>query len=429
MNGDVLPHEVRHSRLINASPVYYGWVILFVGAVGSILSSPGQTYVISVFIDYFIKDLGVDRWLVSTLYTAGTLGGSFALPFVGRQIDKRGPRLILGYVCVLFGLTCIGMGYVKGAVGLGLGFFALRMLGQGSLGLVCKNAINQWWVRRRGFVMGIAGVAASLLGSGSFPGLVNWMIPEFGWRTSYIILGFGVLTIMVPLGAIFIRNRPEDYGLQPDGHAEDNEAKGDDEPLEVNWTLDEAIRTPTFWIVSASLGSMSALSTGMTFHFFSIFDDSGLSSSVAASVFLPIAAVGASVQFAGGLLIDRIPVRLMVAVALLLQSTALVMASILTGAEMALGMGVIMGMRGGLQLIVSSVVWAKFFGRRYLGSITGVSSTLMVGSSALGPMPFGVARDIFGSYHLVLNAFAVIPTILAVLCLVYAKTPRRKSGP
>jgi hypothetical protein len=118
----------------------------------------------------------------------------------------------------------------------------------------------------------------------------------------------------------------------------------------------------------------------------------------------------------------------MIAVALVLQSTVLIIAPELASVEMALGMGVLMGIRGGLQLIVSNVVWAKFFGRRYLGTITGVTSTLMVGSSALGPMPFGVARDWFGSYHLVLTAFAVIPIILAVLCLILGKPPQRPSA-
>jgi len=422
--GSMTPQPIN-SKMINASPIYYGWVILVVGAIGGILTSPGQTYAISVFIDYFIRDLGVSRSLVSTLYTAGTLLGSFALPFVGRQIDKRGVRVIIAMTSCLLGLTCIYMGFIQNALMLGLGFFALRMLGQGSLSLASKNAINQWWVRRRGLAMGITGMATALLGSGTFPGIVTWMILRYGWRLSYILLGVGVLIIMVPLGSIFIRNRPEDYGLQPDGHADENADASNATPIEDNWTLNEAIKTPTFWIIAASMGAMSALSTGLTFHFFSIFSDSGLSSTVAASVFLPIAAVGASVQFAGGMLIDRIPVRAMIALALLLQSTVLIMAPELRSAEMALGMGIMMGIRGGLQLIVSSVVWAKYFGRRYLGTITGVTSTLMVGSSALGPMPFGVARDWFGSYHLVLTVLAVPPVILAVLCLIYARTPRR----
>ena len=240
----------KHSKMINASPIYYGWVILVVGAIGGILTSPGQTYAISVFIDYFIQDLGVSRSLVSTLYTVGTLLGSFALPFVGRQIDKRGVRVIIGTVGILLGLTCIYMGFIQNALMLGAGFFALRMLGQGSLGLVSKNAINQWWVRRRGLAMGITGVATALLGSGTFPALVTWMIASYGWRMSYILLGYAVLIIMVPLGFIFIRNRPEDYGLQPDGHTSDEDTSGA-APIEDNWTLNEAIKTPTFWIISA----------------------------------------------------------------------------------------------------------------------------------------------------------------------------------
>lgn len=50
--------------------MYYGWVILVVGALGGVLTSPGQTYAFSAFLDHFITDLGLSRSLVSTLYTA-----------------------------------------------------------------------------------------------------------------------------------------------------------------------------------------------------------------------------------------------------------------------------------------------------------------------------------------------------------------------
>ena len=114
------------------------------------MTSPGQTYVVSIFIEDFIADLGISRSLISTLYTLGTLIGSFALPIVGYQIDRRGARLMVGVITALFGLACVYMGYVQNAVMLGFGFIALRMLGQGSLGMVCTNVINQWWARRRG---------------------------------------------------------------------------------------------------------------------------------------------------------------------------------------------------------------------------------------------------------------------------------------
>jgi sugar phosphate permease len=418
-------NEIRPSRLVAASPVYYGWVILAVGTLGGIMTSPGQTYAVSVFIDYFIKDLGLSRSLVSTLYSAGTLTASFALPFVGRQFDRRGARLMIALFSLLLGLACIYMGFVRNAMMLGLGFFALRLLGQGSLSLVSKNAINQWWVRRRGMAMGISGVAAALLGLGGFPTLINWLIGLAGWREAYFALGLILLLLMFPLGWIFIRNRPEEYGLVPDGMA-GGEGEGEDGGfVEENWTLAEALRTPAFWLVSAGLAAMSMLNTGLTFHLFSIFKDSGLSSTVAASVFIPIAATGALAQLGSGILIDRVSIRLMLALALLIEAVVLVMAPMLSSVEMALGFGVLMGVQGGIEMIIASVVWPQYFGRLHMGSITGLASTLQVGASALGPMPFGIARDLVGSYTSVLTGFAALPLLLGVVTLIFCKRPSK----
>ena len=416
----------RRSRVVDASPIYYGWVILFVGAVGAILSSPGQTYSVSVFIDHFIAELGISRSLVSTLYSVGTLTASFALPFVGRQIDRWGSRLMIVPISLLLGIACVYMGFVRNWLMLGIGFLVLRMLGQGSLSLASRYAINQWWVRRRGSVMGIAGVATALLGYGGFPVLINWLIPRFGWRISYGLLGVGVVGLMVPLALLFVRDRPEAYGLLPDGATSLADQRDKNKGFaEVHWTLAEAIRTPAFWLVSTGLASMSMLGTGLTFHIFSIFEDNGLSDTMAASVFLPTAAVAAVMQFAGGLLIDRVPVRFLLAISLFLQALALVMAPFLTTPELAYGYGVVMGTLSGLQLIIGSVVWAKYFGRQHLGVITGVVSTILVASSALGPMPFGIARDLMGSYTTILVAFAILPFGLGVANLFFGKQPMK----
>ena len=112
---------IRYSRLVNQSPIFYGWIILLMGTLGMIMTSPGQTYAVSIFIEHFITDLGLSRGLVSTLYTIGTLVGSFVLPLVGRQIDRRGPRLVMVFITLLFGLACVYMGFVSNAVTLGLG--------------------------------------------------------------------------------------------------------------------------------------------------------------------------------------------------------------------------------------------------------------------------------------------------------------------
>jgi len=56
------------------------------------------------------------------------------------------PRRAVVAIAALFALVCVGMGLVQGVVTLGLGFIAIRGLGQGALGLVSVNAINLWFV-------------------------------------------------------------------------------------------------------------------------------------------------------------------------------------------------------------------------------------------------------------------------------------------
>ena len=165
--------------IINRTPFYYGWIVMLAGTVGLIMSSPGQTYAISIFIDYFITDLGISRGMVSTLYAAGTLTAAMALPWVGRQIDKRVLRFVVATIATLFGLACIYMGTVQNAAMLLVGFILLRMLGQGSLSLASTYFINQWWARRRGTVLGISGVMMAIFGLGLFPNLINCLIPSW----------------------------------------------------------------------------------------------------------------------------------------------------------------------------------------------------------------------------------------------------------
>ena len=405
---------------------------MLIGTLGMIMSSPGQTYVVSIFIESFITDLGISRSLVSTLYTLGTLVGSFVLPIVGYQIDRHGARLIVVLITALFGFACVYMGYVQNAFMLGLGFIALRMLGQGSLGLVCTNIINQWWVRRRGMVMGISGMAGSLISLGGFPNLVNWLIPTYGWRSTYILLGVILTFVMAPVAFIFFRNQPENYGLQPDGGESSTfrfrkRKQVTARLTEVNWTLGEAMRTSVFWILVASLSAISMLSTGLFFHMVSIFTDNGLTRNLAAAVFVPIAVTTAVVNWGSGLLVDRVPVRILLATGLFFQALSLLMACSLSDITLALVFGVVLGISSGLIRILGSVVWAMYFGRRHLGSITGLTSMITITGSALGPMPLGIGRDLLGSYNLALMISAFIPILLGILGLFIAD-PARLAG-
>lgn len=391
------------------------------GSLGLVMTSPGQTYTVSIFVEHFIDDLSLSRSAVSTLYSLGTLMASLTLPLWGRQIDLKGPRKMVVIIAFFFGIACIYMGFVHNALMLVAGFIAIRMLGQGSLGLVSQTMINQWWEQKRGMIMGISGLILAFLGMGVFPNLVHHLISMFGWRLTYPILGGILILVMVPIGFFLFRNRPEDYGLRPDNLSVNSDQISDDlmsiKARVSEWTLKEAMHTRTFWVVLASIVSFTMISTGQFFHMVGIFEDQGLSSTLAASVFVPISLAIAVSNLAGGIASDRLSVKLLLVTGLVFQALSLLMIQFIDNIASAYIFGILLGTTNGLFRVISAVVWPAYYGRNHLGSIYGFTTAAGVIGAALGPLPFGITRDLLGSYQLILYVFSVVSLLLGLLSL------------
>jgi MFS transporter, OFA family, oxalate/formate antiporter len=405
-------------------PFFPGWLVMIAGTIGYVMTSPGQTYTISIFINHLINDLSISRSTISTLYSIGSILGGLTLPFWGRRIDKLGARLMAILISVLFGLACIYMGFVKNPVMLGLGFFAVRMLGLGGLGLVSHNVINQWWVRKRGMVTGISGLTMAVLGMGGFPVLVHNLISIFGWRVTYPILGLFIFFVMTPIAFLLFRNRPEEYGLKPDGDrvVQNNKDKSlIDFRNEDNWTLNQALLTKVFWILIFSIGSYHMISTALLFHLVSIFQDQGLSAAIAASAFVPISIATAGMSLISGVMADRVSLRILLPLGVSLQAILLMMIQFIGSVTSVFIFSSFFGVYLGLFQTLRSVVWPAYFGRKHLSSINGFAYATAMFSGALGPLPFGFIYDQFGSYQIILLALSGFSICLSIICLTVRK--------
>lgn len=414
----------RHSRVIDRSPVPYAWVVLLAAIVASMATVPGQTVGVSVFLDPIILDLDVSRSTVSLLYTVGTLVGSFALPFVGRFIDARGPRLSVGLIAGGFALACLFMSSVASLAMLALGFVLIRGLGQGSLSLVSLHVVNLWFVRRRGLAIGLTGLGMAIA-TAVFPSLLEGLIDRHGWRSTYALMGIAVAAVALPLGVTFFRGRPESYGQVPDG----SRRRGDerDPVVETNLTLAQARRTAAFWFVAAGDVTIAALGTGLIFHHYDILDQSGFGRAAAAAVFVPLGLVTAGANVGTGALLDRVPPRFALAAMLSFQAGALVMAGWIPP-TMLLVYGTLIGLAQGMKGAISGSAYAYYFGRTHIGSIKGFATTLSVAGTAIGPLAFAVGRDVSGSYLPVLLGSALVPAVLGVAAL-WLRPPGAGAGP
>ena len=196
-------------------PFHYGWVILASGALGSLMTTPGQTYGVSPFFDPVAHDLRLSRATVAMAYTMGTLAGVLPAPFVGRWIDRRGPRVAGVLIGLALAVACMVMASSNSALSLTIGFATLRGAAIGALSLVSQHVINLWFVTRRGLAAGAVSFALAL-GGMMFPLVSEILMRHVGWRSTYIVLGTVVLVTMAVVGGVLFRTRPEQFGLTPD---------------------------------------------------------------------------------------------------------------------------------------------------------------------------------------------------------------------
>ena len=415
------------SRLIAASPVYYGWVIWLVALAGVLCSAPGQSFSVSLFMDHFIADFGLDRTAISSLYGAGTFAASLSLTWIGRQIDRWGNRRVGAALGTLFGIVLALCSLINGPIMLFFAFAGMRALGQGSLPLVSSTAVANWFRYRRGRMLSLLALSFALF-QGLYVNVVRLLLETMDWRQVFIVLAAGVALLAVPAFALLMRERPEHYGLSTDSAAPAApETRAKDADAEDNWTLAEAARTPMLWIFVVSRMLPSAWGTGLILHQVSIFADLNYSVRVATETFALISLVTAASALLAGYLIDRFKPAYVAALQMLALLAACLLATSMRETWLLIMYALAFGLGLGIGYVFDGAVWPNLFGRKFQGEIRGFVFTASVLGSAIGPALFGVSYDYAGGYGPALWAGAGLSLIVMLLALAAPTPIRRKS--
>src|SRR5580700_12216823 len=126
-----------------------------------------------------------------------------------------------------------------------------------------------------------------MLGMGScaivIPSMTQRLGATLGWRNAYSVFGLAILLIPLPAVAAFLKEKPENMGLLPDGAAEPHIAtpiRVDEEGL----TVRQALRTPEFWSLACALGLVTASVHACFIHLPAILTDRGSTAQTAAFV-------------------------------------------------------------------------------------------------------------------------------------------------
>ena len=407
----------------NRLPFHYGWVILAASSLAMFASGPGQTFTVSVFVDPIMEDRGWSRSLVAGLYTVGSLTAAFAMPFVGRLLDRYGARVVLVGVGVLFGLAAIFMSRVEHPLELYIGFTALRILGQGSLSMIPTTLVAIWFIRMRGRAIALTALGA-IVSQATLPPLLHVLISHVGWRDAWQVLAVLIWGIVLVPVVLLVRRSPESVGLRPVGEEGPSGRSGaETRRVENDFTLAQARRTLAFWLLLFAGSSHALISTALIFHQVSLITSNGLSETVATSVFSVMAPLNLVGTFVAGFLLDRLPGRYLLAAGQAILALAMLLSFNISSIWLPFVYGALLGFSGGFLNITIAVIMPNYYGRSYLGSIRGVATMAMVGAAALGPFPFGLLFDITDSYKIPVLVFLALPALCAVAAL-KARPPR-----
>jgi len=417
---------------IRRLPFYYGWIILGFSTLGFLVSIPGQTMGMAVFTNYLIDALHLSRTQLSMAYLIGTVGSSLFLTRAGRWYDRLGGRVTVAVASAGLAVMIVfisvsdslairfGGGVVVSFLLITLGYFGVRFLGQGILTSASRNVLLVWFEERRGLVSSARGVFVSF-GFSVAPLVLAWMIARAGWHEALWQLAF-VCLVFAGLALAFLRDNPVSCGVLVDGHTHQDQVPVT--RVQPSATLDEARRNPVFWLATLSLSIHALLGTAVTFHIVSIFAAAGRSQTEAFAYFLPAAVFSTATNLVCGWLADKHslkPFMIIMLGSFLAGATGLLYLQYTWG-YLALVVG--FGIGGGLWSVTSNLAFIRNFGPLHLGEITGLCTSIMVFSSAIGPALFSLGLDYFDSY-----AAALWVCIAALLLLLGFAIVLKQSGP
>jgi MFS family permease len=422
------PVPSRLARL----PVFYGWIIVAAAFVTMAVGVNART-AFSLLFPPILSEFAWDRGVVAGVFSFGFFVSAFLSPFVGRLMDRKGPRFVveIGAILLAIGLALapfsrepwqlyLTLGMLVGAGG--------NLLGYG----VQSQFIPNWFVRRRGLAIGIA---FSGVGIGSIV-LLPWLqhvIGSDGWRAACWLLALITLVVLVPLN-LLLRRRPQEIGLHPDGDAApDAAASGrparnivDAAWAATEWTLARALRTAPFWWVALGYGCGLYAWYAVQIHQTKYLTEIGVSANEAAFALGLVSLLGVPGQIIFGHVSDRIGREWVWAIGcagFVICYLALIALQAGPTPWLVYAMVLAQGFLGYSMTSVLGPIVAEIYEGPHFGAIFGSVMLAAIAGGAAGPWVTGVLYDLTGNY---IGAFWLAAGLALVSAgAVFLAAPRR----
>ena len=392
----------------------------------------GSVYAWSVYVKPIQEEMSWDLTDVTITFSVAILFLGLSAAFMGKFVEKNGPKVSALIAASLFGVGTMGSGLAIMMESKLLLYFFYGVLGGCGLGIGYISPVStlvKWFPDKRGMATGLAimgfGFASAIWGP-----TIKILIEAVGIANTFFILGFVYFVVMF-LSALYLEAPKEGYLPKKFKQKIDDGKKKIKEDLAL-LGLNEAIRTPRFyglWLMLfinvtcgiAIIGVASPL----------------LQEVIGISAIAAAAAVGLMGIFNGAgrifwaSLSDYLTRPVVYMIFFFTQAIAFYMLPSIT--EIVVFQFIlyfIMSCYGGGFASIPAYI-GDIFGTKELGAIHGYILTAWAAAGLVGPLIISMVKDTTGSYSQTLYVFAtffIIAFIISVAMLFNIKSIKNRKN-
>jgi MFS family permease len=381
-----------------------GWLTVFAGTIG-LAFGPSTLTILSfgVFVRPLQQEFG---WTLGQTALAATIISymiMIAAPVQGVLTDRFGGRAVVIASIPAFTVAYGLLYFLPNNLYVFYGFWILIPLcAVGVWPLSYLRSTATWFDRRLGLSLGITNSGIGI-GSVVIPPLAGFLVANYGWRDTYVVLAALALVITWPLAIALLRDnetaRPANAATR----------------VVMGSTFVEAARTRTFAIVGLVFLVMGALSSGLVVLQVPMLIEAGISPKVSAGL---ASVVGVSMiigRIGTGYLLDYFHASRVLMWFILASSFAAIAFAVGITINTAPFAAALIGLIIGAEFDALSYIVPRYYGYRCFGKIYGTIYAIFQLGAGLGIAAIGFSRDFVGSFRPSMWVLAALTVMAGLL--------------
>lgn len=378
--------------------------LLLFGVMLTYFSSFGQTFLISLYIPEIEKLLQLTNTGISSLYAIATTASAFTLPWIGQLFDTLPLRKFT--LMVIIGLigACLLLSFSFHPVLVLFAFWGLRLFGQGLMSHTSISTMARAFVGNRGKAISIASLGHPL-GESTLPIIITLLIVNLGWQSSLQISALSLVIIVIPAIFFLLKNQP-DKVLAP--------LKGDEGEATKRKNPFFVLKERVFWIITPAVFIAGYLNTAIFFFQLKLGASRGWEPTWVAGSISVYALASAIAMMSAGPIVDKFTARRLFPYMLIPYVFGIVILGLVQH-PLAYPIGLtLIAISNGAGGVIKNSLFAEIFGVKIIGAVRSVFTTVMVFSTALGPLSFGLLLDASWDFSYIFGLFAIVVLLIII---------------